>query len=182
MWGDSPTSIEARLATLSNRERDVLEGLVAGHANKRIAFDLGISPRTIEIYRANLMTKMEAASLSDLVRMAPDKVQRVLYNLVQNAIRHTGPGGAISITGRPDGGFARVDVADTGEGIAAEDLPHIFDSFYRAEKSRSADYGGAGLGLAIARSIVEAHGGRIWVESQVGHGTRFSFTLPRTSA
>lgn len=62
--------IEARLATLSNRERDVLEGLVAGHANKRIAFDLGISPRTIEIYRANLMTKMEAASLSDLVRMA----------------------------------------------------------------------------------------------------------------
>ena len=62
--------IEARLASLSNRERDVLEGLVAGHANKRIAFDLGISPRTIEIYRANLMTKMEAASLSDLVRMA----------------------------------------------------------------------------------------------------------------
>jgi two-component system response regulator FixJ len=62
--------VEGRLALLSNRERDVLEGLVAGHANKRIAFDLGISPRTIEIYRANLMTKMEAASLSDLVRMA----------------------------------------------------------------------------------------------------------------
>jgi two-component system, LuxR family, response regulator FixJ len=62
--------IDARLALLSNRERDVLEGLVAGHANKRIAFDLGISPRTIEIYRANLMTKMQAASLSELVRMA----------------------------------------------------------------------------------------------------------------
>ena len=62
--------IEGRLATLSNRERDVLEGLVAGHANKQIAYDLGISPRTIEIYRANLMTKMQAASLSDLVRMA----------------------------------------------------------------------------------------------------------------
>jgi two-component system, LuxR family, response regulator FixJ len=62
--------IDARLATLSKRERDVLEGLVAGHANKQIAFDLGISPRTIEIYRANLMTKMQAASLSDLVRMA----------------------------------------------------------------------------------------------------------------
>ena len=64
------TNIENRLAALSNRERDVLEGLVAGHANKQIAFDLGISPRTIEIYRANLMTKMQAASLSDLVRMA----------------------------------------------------------------------------------------------------------------
>jgi two-component system response regulator FixJ len=62
--------IEGRLAGLSNRERDVLEGLVAGHANKQIAYDLGISPRTIEIYRANLMTKMQAASLSDLVRMA----------------------------------------------------------------------------------------------------------------
>jgi two-component system response regulator FixJ len=62
--------IDERLAALSNREREVLEGLVAGHANKRIAFDLGISPRTVEIYRANLMTKMQAASLSDLVRMA----------------------------------------------------------------------------------------------------------------
>jgi two-component system, LuxR family, response regulator FixJ len=62
--------IEKRLASLSNRERDVLEGLVAGHANKQIAFDLGISPRTVEIYRANLMTKMQAGSLSDLVRMA----------------------------------------------------------------------------------------------------------------
>jgi two-component system, LuxR family, response regulator FixJ len=62
--------IDERLAALSNRERDVLEGLVAGHANKRIAFNLGISPRTVEIYRANLMTKMQAASLSDLVRMA----------------------------------------------------------------------------------------------------------------
>jgi two-component system, LuxR family, response regulator FixJ len=64
------TEVEGRLAALSNRERDVLGGLVAGHANKRIAFDLGISPRTVEIYRANLMTKMQAASLSDLVRMA----------------------------------------------------------------------------------------------------------------
>jgi two-component system response regulator FixJ len=64
------SEIEARLASLSSRERDVLEGLVAGHANKQIAYDLGISPRTIEIYRANLMTKMQAASLSDLVRMA----------------------------------------------------------------------------------------------------------------
>ena len=62
--------IDERLAALSNREREVLQGLVAGHANKRIAFDLGISPRTVEIYRANLMTKMQAASLSDLVRMA----------------------------------------------------------------------------------------------------------------
>jgi two-component system response regulator FixJ len=69
-WAAERAGINDRLAALSNRERDVLDGLVAGHANKRIAFDLGISPRTVEIYRANLMTKMQAASLSELVRMA----------------------------------------------------------------------------------------------------------------
>jgi two-component system sensor histidine kinase BaeS len=71
-----------------------------------------------------------------------------------------------------------VEVADTGEGIAAEDLPHIFDQFFRGEKSRSRETGGAGLGLAIARRIIEAHQGRIWVESQAGQGARFRFILP----
>jgi two-component system sensor histidine kinase BaeS len=74
-----------------------------------------------------------------------------------------------------------VEVADSGEGIAPEDLPWIFDRFYRGEKSRSRATGGAGLGLAIARGIVEAHGGRIWAESAQGRGTRIRFTLP-TSA
>jgi signal transduction histidine kinase len=71
-----------------------------------------------------------------------------------------------------------VEVADTGEGITPEDLPHIFEQFFRSEKSRSRETGGAGLGLAIAKRIIEAHHGRIWVESQVGQGTRFSFILP----
>jgi two-component system sensor histidine kinase BaeS len=72
----------------------------------------------------------------------------------------------------------QVHVADTGAGIAAEDLPHVFERFYRGEKSRSRATGGSGLGLAIAKAIIEAHGGRIWVESQPGHGARFVFTLP----
>jgi signal transduction histidine kinase len=76
----------------------------------------------------------------------------------------------------PEG--VQVEVADTGEGIAPEDLPHIFDQFFRGEKSRSRETGGAGLGLAIAKRIVEAHHGQIWVESQVGRGTRFRFVLP----
>ena len=115
----------------------------------------------------------------DPVLMAPDKVQRVLNNLVQNALRHTPADGTVYLEARRDADVARVDVVDSGEGIAPDDLPHVFERFYRAEKSRSRDYGGAGLGLAIARSIIEAHGGRMWVESQPGQGTRFTFTLPR---
>jgi len=72
----------------------------------------------------------------------------------------------------------QVNVSDTGEGISADDLPRVFEQFYRGEKSRSRATGGAGLGLAIARGIVEAHGGRIWVESQFGQGAHFFFTLP----
>jgi two-component system response regulator FixJ len=93
------TEIEKRLATLSNRERDVLEGLVAGHANKRIAFEHGISPRTVEIYRANLMTKMQAATLSELVRMAlitgilgsgPDAVRLALW-MIPRSLKPVSP-------------------------------------------------------------------------------------------
>jgi signal transduction histidine kinase len=80
---------------------------------------------------------------------------------------------------RTEGDLVRVDVCDTGEGIREEDLPHIFERFYRGEKSRSRATGGSGLGLAIAKGIVEAHGGRIWVESRVGQGSRFCFTVRR---
>ena len=80
---------------------------------------------------------------------------------------------------RADGAAVQVDVIDTGEGIDENDLPRVFDQFYRGEKSRSREAGGAGLGLAIARRIVEAHQGQIWVESRRGEGSRFSFTLPR---
>lgn len=106
------------------------------------------------------------------------KIQRVVYNLLQNAIRHTPAHGSVSLATKivPQG--VQVEVADTGEGIAPEDLPYIFDQFFRGEKSRSRETGGAGLGLAIARRIVEAHNGRIWVDSQPGQGTRFHFILP----
>jgi signal transduction histidine kinase len=117
------------------------------------------------------------------VRAAPQKIERVLYNLVANAIRHTPTGGRIDLSaahpapGEPPDGVI-FSVADTGEGIAAEDLPHVFERFYRGEKSRSRATGGAGLGLAIARGIVEAHGGRIWIESERGRGTTVRFSLP----
>jgi signal transduction histidine kinase len=106
------------------------------------------------------------------------KIQRVLYNLVQNAIRHTPAQGSISLATRAVPNGVQIDVADTGEGITSADLPYIFDQFFRGEKSRSRATGGAGLGLAIAKGFVEAHDGKIWVDSEIGHGTRFSFILP----
>lgn len=112
---------------------------------------------------------------------APQQITRVLDNLLVNALRHTPPGGQITVTAAdlPGSGLMCIEVADTGEGIAPEDLPHVFERFYRGEKSRSRASGGAGLGLAIARSIVAAHGGTITMTSAPGQGACVRFTLPR---
>jgi signal transduction histidine kinase len=117
----------------------------------------------------------------DPVPMNSLKMQRVLSNLLQNAIRHTPPGGQVSVSAQQcaDDQCVQVEIADSGEGIAPDDLPHIFEPFYRSEKSRARDGGGAGLGLTIARSIVEAHSGTIQVTSAPNVGSRFTFTLPR---
>jgi len=106
------------------------------------------------------------------------RIAQVLTNLLGNALRYTPEGGHVDLALRSEQPSVLVSVSDTGSGIAAEDLPHVFDRFYRADKSRSREGGGSGLGLAIARSIVEAHGGRIWAESEIGKGTTIAFTLP----
>jgi two-component system sensor histidine kinase BaeS len=113
-----------------------------------------------------------------LVDVDPQRIGQVLRNLLENALTHTPPGGEIAMVGHVEGQWVEVSVRDTGSGIAAEDLPYVFERFYRADKSRSRDTGGAGLGLAIARQLVEAHGGRIWVESTKGKGSTFTFALP----
>lgn len=110
-------------------------------------------------------------------RLDPARIQRVLDNLVGNALRHTPDGGTVELRAHETSDGLEVEVRDDGEGIAAEELPRIFESFYRGERSRGRD-GGAGLGLTIARGIVAAHGGRIDVESRPGAGTTFRFTLP----
>jgi two-component system sensor histidine kinase BaeS len=114
---------------------------------------------------------------TDPVKMDAQRIGRVLANLTSNALRHTPTGGQVHLSARCTASGIEVEVRDTGEGIRPEDLPYVFDRFYRGEKSRSRATGGAGLGLAIARGIVEAHGGSIRVESEAGHGARFVFTL-----
>lgn len=108
----------------------------------------------------------------------PDRLTQVLRNLVRNAVSHTKPEDRIDVTAEAQDQRLTISVSDSGPGIAPEHLDHIFERFYRAEESRSRDSGGSGLGLAIAQAIVEAHGGRIRAESQLGKGTTISLELP----
>jgi signal transduction histidine kinase len=113
------------------------------------------------------------------VEVDPLRVHRVLANLLQNAVRHTPAGGRVVVQAYDRPGEVEVRVADTGEGISAHALPHVFEPFYRGDPARGREQGGAGLGLAIARGLVEAHGGRIWAESTAGQGATVGFTLPK---
>jgi histidine kinase len=122
-----------------------------------------------------------AAALDALpaVDVDQDRIHQVLVNLIGNAIQYTNPPGRVVVAAQVEDGSVRVDVTDTGVGVAAEHLAHLFDRFYRVDRSRARAGGGSGLGLTIARYLVEAHGGRIWASSPgPGQGSTFSFLLP----
>jgi signal transduction histidine kinase len=112
----------------------------------------------------------------------PDRMAQVLGNLVSNALRYTPEGGQIVLAALAGETHVSLQVQDTGAGILPDDLPHIFNRFYRADQSRQQQHGESGLGLAIARSIVEAHGGTITVESTRGQGTTFTILLPQAKS
>lgn len=159
-------------AVALNRQRLSVSDLVSDTIN---ALSAEAAARGIEL-------RGETCAGAGSALLDPQRIERVLYNLVTNGLRHTPSGGTVTIKVGPSP--AREDhvvfsVTDTGEGILASDLPHIFERFYRGEKSRSRATGGAGLGLAIARGIVEAHGGTIGVTSERGKGACFSFSIPR---
>ncbi len=108
----------------------------------------------------------------------PERVHQVIFNLVDNAVRFTPEGGEVRIEAHRHNGAVEVSVADTGVGIPADALPRLFERFYRVDPARAREDGGTGIGLAIARSVVEAHGGTIRAESEIGHGSTFTFDLP----
>ena len=135
----------------------------------------------IQATKKRLTLSTDLPTLLPLVEADPARVGQILRNLLHNAILHTADGGAVTVSARVLEHGVEIQVSDTGEGIPPEHRPHLFTRFYRADRSRSRATGGTGLGLAIVDQLVRAHGGQINVESQVGLGTCFIFTLPLTA-
>ena len=186
MLDESLEAIDAEVARMSRLVRDLLllaetEGGMSFHM-KPVEVDTVL----LEVYRqAQVMAagrvKVRLGHEDQAqVQGDADRLKQLLLNLVNNAIAYTPEGGTItlSLNRRPDG-WVRVCVADTGIGISHDNLPHIFDRFWRADKARSRQAGGSGLGLSIARSIAEAHGGTLQVESELGKGSTFEVLLPQ---
>ena len=146
------------------RLREVLQQVAAAHQDAARAAVVTLETRT----------EGDPGLVAD-----PLRLRQAVGNLVSNGIRHTPEGGSVTVGARQDGPQALIEVTDTGTGISSENLPHVFERFWRAEKSRSRQTGGSGLGLAIVRQLVEAHGGTVTVTSTSAAGTVFTIRLPR---
>jgi signal transduction histidine kinase len=132
--------------------------------------------------RRGVHLSIQGGSQMARARCDPDKTERVLLNLLTNALRHTPDDGSIAVRVANAGAAVEVVVEDTGQGVPDGAVDRVFESFWRADPSRTPETGGAGLGLAIARGLVEAQGGRIWAENRPEGGARFRFTVPAAVA
>lgn len=159
------SSIESSDAPLAKSPFD-LEGLIRDLAER-------LRPQAD---RAGVALNVDISGGLPEVTADSERIGQALVNLAHNAIKFTPPGGTVTLSAVQEGNVIRVSISDTGVGITADDLPRIFERFYKADKSRSG--GGTGLGLAIVKHIIEAHGGRVWAESTAGKGSTFHFILP----
>jgi len=139
-----------------------------------------ITQKFAQVAKESMIDLTITATISPLLTadMDEDRIEQVLTNLIDNAIRHTPNKGKVSVLVEQHNGFVKISVEDTGSGILKEDLPYVFERFYKADKSRTRGNSGTGLGLAIAKNMVEAHDGEITVKSEVNIGTIFTFMLP----
>ncbi len=173
---DKVTQIVQELSELSRIESG--EGIL-----KKVAFHID---EVIDASLKRLKTQADRAEVaiaatynSELPQVVgdSDKIEQVLINLLHNSIKFTTPKGSVDVTAQTSGKYVEVTVSDTGKGIPADDLPRIFERFYKVDRARSG--GGTGLGLAVAKHVVEAHGGKIWAESIEGQGSTLHFTIPQ---
>ncbi len=181
------TSLDEEASLLSRLVDELQELSLAEAGELKLVYQTEDIARLIRqaaaLWQPQVTTKGISLSIDlpdDLPPVSVDwqRISQVLHNLLENAVSHTSRGGAITLAAATQGNYVQVRVSDTGEGIPAEDLPFIFERFYRVDRSRARATGGSGLGLTIARRLVEAHGGKITVESQLGKGSTFSFTIP----
>jgi len=187
---DTIRSLDEEAALLSRLVDDLQELALAD------AGELKLNPQPEDIGKVinKTMAAMQAQAtakgislLTDLPGRLPlcdidsHRISQVLHSLLDNAVAHTPGGGTITVAAREQNKWVEISVSDTGEGIPAEELPNIFERFYRVDKSRTRTTGGHGLGLTIAKRLVEAHGGKIEAQSEVGKGSRFTFTIPTSS-
>jgi signal transduction histidine kinase len=180
-------SLSEEASSLSRLVDDLQELSLADAGELRLIFQPEDISRLIRETITALQAEAAAKSLTmsaSLPATLPEvnidshRIKQVLYNLLDNAVAHTGPEGRITVTAWQEEDRVYISVADTGEGIPAEDLPLIFERFYRVDKSRTRSTGGTGLGLTIVKRLVEAHGGRIDARSKPGQGATFTFSLP----
>jgi signal transduction histidine kinase len=150
--------------------------------NMREMARLALQSCEVAAVTAGISLHLQAEADLPVIPVDRDRINQVFDNLLGNAIKFSPRGGAISIEVQDTGDMIQVGVRDTGVGIPSEKLDKVFDRFYQVDGSATRRFGGAGLGLAIARRIIEAHGGRIWVESEVGQGSAFKFALPKIQA
>ncbi|GMB07812.1 sensor histidine kinase ResE [Thermolongibacillus altinsuensis] len=173
-----------RMGRLVNDLLD-LARMEAGHLT------LNVEPVHIDAYIERIIHKFQGLAKEKQIQLDaemkekgliahfdPDRIEQVLTNLIDNALRHTNEGGQVSVIVEKEREHVRISVKDSGAGIAEEDLPFVFERFYKADKARTRGRSGTGLGLAIAKNIVEAHKGTISVHSKLNEGTTFTFTLP----
>ncbi len=173
-----------RLARLTD---DLLElsqieagGMELEERSMRVADLISSCVETVQFKAEKRQQKIEVDCAADLPPISADanRLREVLLNLLENAVQYTQPGGSLRVQAEARNGDAIITVTDNGIGIPQTEQSRIFERFYRVDAARSREAGGTGLGLSIARHIVEAHGGRIWVESNLGEGSRFHFSVP----
>jgi len=172
---DRLTQLVAELAELSRIETG-REKLAREILDINLLAEDVISQLKPQADRQNLSFEQELSANIPSIPADRERIRQVLVNLIHNAIKFNTPGGRIKVSTRVSGNKVVVEIANTGEGIAKKDIPHIFERFYKVDKSRGGQ--GSGMGLAIARHVVEEHGGEISVQSEEGRGTTFIFSLP----